>query len=219
MWVHAAFCHLPQPRFPGSAATAQPHHFGQFRLDNMPSSLNVLLEGTTRHISFLLCFKPDAGILSIGAGDATCSLTQRGVCSTMSRSFFHFIFLSCFCPDPFGLCLQGVWDASLPAQRLSVSSLFSHQSHAGPTLPVSSLPGDPSADEEGMHPRVLQRQKVHVCVLLPSQVPGCCRQQDVCQGQTSEDAPAALSFLLNPSPLPALALWPGRHTLTPVLVS
>lgn len=41
--------------------------------------------------------------------------------------------------------------------------------------------GDQAADEEGVHPGVLQRQEVHVCVLFPYQGQ-ILFIQDVCQG-------------------------------------
>lgn len=101
---------------------------------------------------------------------------------------------------------SGVWGFSLHVQQLPS---FPTSLTSGLSLPVSSLPGDPPANEEGIHPGVLPRQKVHVCLLLPSQVPGCCRQQDVCQGQTSE---CALTPLLpKPEPLsypcPPIVPW------------
>ena len=46
------------------------------------------------------------------------------------------------------------------------------------------LTGDQAADEEGVHPGVLQRQKVHVSLLLSCQVrQGPCGKQDVCQSK------------------------------------
>lgn len=44
--------------------------------------------------------------------------------------------------------------------------------------------GDQAADEEGVHPGILQRQEVHVSVLLPVQVSqSSCGKQDVRQGE------------------------------------
>lgn len=53
-------------------------------------------------------------------------------------------------------------------------------------LPIFILEGDQAADEEGVHPGVLQRQEVHVSVLLSLQVSqSSCGKQDVCQGELS----------------------------------
>lgn len=80
--------------------------------------------------------------------------------------------------------LQILFDCVLQGLRLCPSVM---QQHSYPTclmsglsLSVSSLPGDPPANEEGIHPGVLPGQEVHVCLLLPSQIPGCRGQQDVC---------------------------------------
>lgn len=57
----------------------------------------------------------------------------------------------------------------------------------GPFPPVHRpapyfLTGDQAADEEGVHPGVLQRQEVHVSLLLPCQVcQSPCGKQDVRQ--------------------------------------
>lgn len=117
----------------------------------------------------------------------------------------------------FWLCFK--WSGLLPSGTAPL--LSSHQSHV--CLPISSLPGDPPANEEGIHPGVLPRQKVHVCLLLPSQIPGCCGQQDVRQGQKSE-RPLPPPLLPNPKPLshPCLshhALEGRQQPLNAALVS
>lgn len=46
------------------------------------------------------------------------------------------------------------------------------------------LSGDQTANEERVHPGVLQRQEVNVRLLLTCQVSqSFCREQDVCQGE------------------------------------
>lgn len=58
-------------------------------------------------------------------------------------------------------------------------------------VPIFILEGDQAADEEGVHPGVLQRQEVHVSVLFSLQVSQSSRgKQDVCQGERATQYPS-----------------------------
>lgn len=77
-------------------------------------------------------------------------------------------------------------------------------------LPIFILQGDQAANEEGVHPGILQRQEVHVSVLLSFQVSqSSCGKQDVCQGEHVTQYAGFRS--------PAIATDTGGGTIVPNL--
>ncbi len=89
------------------------------------------------------------------------------------------------CPRLTELTPATLWVTPAPSPAHAAHFLCSHSAGFSHSLCPFVWSGDQAADEEGVHPGVLQRQEVHVCLLHPQQV-SFFHGQDVCQGILKE---------------------------------
>lgn len=129
------------------------------------------------------------------------------------------------CPKLTELTPATLWVTPIPSPGHTAHFHCSHS--AGCLTPCHFVKsGNQAADEEGVHPRVLQRQEVHVGLLHTQQI-SFFHGQDVCQGIMTETCEGLVDFHTGPSSTKLLTFYssvllhrgPQRELLRDALMS